>query len=552
VIYIIYFLKAVFYTIHIHMNFQELSFSNTSFHIVTSYTKQLCHTKQLCQNLIDLIIIHLEKKLRKMTGATEHNFIAFVTKRIDLKQSIKATVILLAVLTVCLLCILYQFSKSDLSNSTWNTLKGMHEKQETLNYSSGLPYWLVGRHNTYGFHPVNDKGIYSFWNVCIEALDKPIQRSIEFLGKRIQFNETQKIVVYNSFYRDGLQKIYTSGSANSVWNHWDVFFSRDPIPNSHTFQTNTVYFVSPTCPANFHHFWIDEFVPLYSVIKQANKLRQGSHNQILYRRPSGLLDAETNACSNYTIFEPILSTLYANDFHDVFYRAKPGSCYSSAVFGTTPINIKKPREVVRHVLHSLNITGSRRRSPADYVTFIQRTNRLIGNIDELVLAAQSVGFRNVRIVTLEHLTAHEQTRIASSSRVMIGVQGAGLQWAVFMPAGSTLIEIAWPYKHWGFYFENYVKQYGIRHEAMIAWYVHANWTSYENFVRNGARVDVEERLQLLQQKPKSNSVDNIWKYADAWVNKKDFTDKLLSLELQPASSKIVADNINSYSRIEVS
>jgi len=80
-----------------------------------------------------------------------------------------------------------------------------------------------------------------------------------------------------------------------------------------------------------------------------------------------------------------------------------------------------------------------------------------------------------------------QMQLAASSCVMVGVQGAGLQWSVFMPYGCTLIEIAWPSRHWGFLFHNYIKPYGIRHYSLRA-KAHVNWAAYERNVRNGTKV----------------------------------------------------------------
>jgi len=80
-----------------------------------------------------------------------------------------------------------------------------------------------------------------------------------------------------------------------------------------------------------------------------------------------------------------------------------------------------------------------------------------------------------------------QMRLAASSCVMIGVQGAGLQWSVFMPDGCTVIEIAWPSRHWGFHFGDYVNPYGIVHYSLRAT-AHVNWDAYERNVRGGKKV----------------------------------------------------------------
>ena len=119
-----------------------------------------------------------------------------------------------------------------------------------------------------------------------------------------------------------------------------------------------------------------------------------------------------------------------------------------------------------------------------------------------------------------------QLHAASRARVMVGVQGAGLQWAVFMPPSSHLVEIAWPQKHWGFYFQNYVRQYGINHHKVVASHVKPNWTTYENRVRGGNEVKMEERLEILSGKKVWNSFDHFWKWADAIVDEEDLVGVL--------------------------
>jgi hypothetical protein len=47
------------------------------------------------------------------------------------------------------------------------------------------------------------------------------------------------------------------------------------------------------------------------------------------------------------------------------------------------------------------------------------------------------------------------------------------------------------------------------------------------------QVPLDERVRLLSEKPRSPSVDNIWKYADAFVNKDYFIDIMSSLDPHP-------------------
>ena len=105
---------------------------------------------------------------------------------------------------------------------------------------------------TEDFHPINERGVYSFWNVCIEALeDEPIQRSRQLPNEKIYYNETKKVVVYDSFFRSGLQTLLTATSINALEPHWDIFFSRDPVPPSHKWLPDAAFFISQSCPGNF-------------------------------------------------------------------------------------------------------------------------------------------------------------------------------------------------------------------------------------------------------------------------------------------------------------
>jgi len=232
--------------------------------------------------------------------------------------------------------------------------------------------------------------------------------------RRIYFNETAKVIIYNSFYRDGLHRLHVYGSENSAWNNWDIHFRRGHIPLSHTFHNSTAFFVAQTCPANLHHFWIDEFVPLYSVVSRVNRLHRGASNQVLYRLPSHQAGADISRCHNKTVYEDILRTLFINPFHDVFYRAAVNECYSSAVFGTHAV-VSDPRAIIRHVTTNLlgKETVDRIASSKFYVTFVQRRYRRIINVQELLQTALDIGFRQVevRIIYFQRHSVKEQVRL---------------------------------------------------------------------------------------------------------------------------------------------
>ena len=36
--------------------------------------------------------------------------------------------------------------------------------------------------------------------------------------------------------------------------------------------------------------------------------------------------------------------------------------------------------------------------------------------------------------------------------ILVGVEGAGLEWLYFMGKGKALLELAWPDQHWNFFY----------------------------------------------------------------------------------------------------
>lgn len=355
-------------------------------------------------------------------------------------------------------------------------------------------------------------------NVCIEYLSVPVTHS------EANFSETKKLVVYGNYSRIvGQHRLAVAGSANSLWNHWNIEFRHEPLPieNVSTYYANTAFFVQPTCPGNLHHFLIDEYLPLYSVVKLANCLHPGADNQILYRTPQ---PSNGSSCSRKR-YEDILRTLFTRAQHDVFYSLPSNTCFRKAVFGSR-IHIKRPRDAVDHILENFSMSSLSKFHTGDlYVTILSRQRRRILNEEYLLQLGLSVGFRNVRIVDFETLSVEDQMRVAASSNVLVGVQGAGLQWAVFMPEGSHLVEIAWPSKHWGFYYREFVLKFGIVHHRVEVSGVRENWTSYETSVRDGVRLSDDEKLQLLKSPPKSVA-DNLWKWADVFVLEKEILKTL--------------------------
>ena len=367
------------------------------------------------------------------------------------------------------------------------------------------------------------RSIYVFKNVCLES-DKPQTFGYQLPGRTAYFNVTKKIVVYDHWGRSN-RSLAVGGSSNSVFNRWDIQLVTEKIPSSYTVHDQTAFFVVQTCPGNLHHFWQDEFHDLFSVVYKMNRLSSDVTNKILYKLPWDLAP-EDMGCFNTTRYENLLKTLYIDPVHDAFYRVPDRTCFKQAVFGAANLLPNDSRMAVDHVLTHFNI--DRISCQTNSLTIVQRKTRRILNPSELLDAASEVGFDNIELVNLEDLSIREQLQTAACSRVFVGIQGAGLQWAIFMPENSTLIEISWPDKFWAGYFRQFVIQYGIRHFDLEAKYVRLNWPAYQDNVRHGKEVLFKER-ETLSKKPPKSAIDNIWKWADGMVDVAEYKSILTSV-----------------------
>ena len=368
-------------------------------------------------------------------------------------------------------------------------------------------------------------GVHTFTDVCIETLAPPKLET----SYGIIFNETKRIVSYGYHSQaDGARiTIKVTGPPDIIWPNWEVDFRRgfSPVNKSCKYLRDTAFFVQPTFAGNFHHFFIDEFVPLYSVVVLSNRLHPGARNQILYRTPQ--IGSEDDRDHSRRTYEGFLRTLYIDDFHDVFYNLPNNTCFRQVVFGSRPLLFRQ-RDVIDHVLSYYNLTMYSNRNASNlYVTVLARKYRRIINTEEVLSFAKEVGFQNLRIVDFSGKSIRYQLQIMSTSNVFIGIHGAGLQWSVFMPEDSHLIELAWPQKHWGFYYNGYayVRRFGIKWRGVGVQDVRLNWTSYAANVRRGVPVTDKEKPILIRNHPES-VVDNIWKWCDIVVQRNEILETL--------------------------
>lgn len=364
----------------------------------------------------------------------------------------------------------------------------------------------------------NSSGVYHLSHVCIEPHEKPIVR---YDGRKGQyFNETQMLVVYRTADQMSVPKVV--GSNASPWTLWGIRFVNRSLPESRrTNLQNTAFFVDPFAPGNLFHFFHNFFFSLFAAVYHSDRLHPGINNHVLYRSPE-------NPVLHYDsrkTYEGFIRTLHADRVLDAFYNLPENTCFQHAVFaanrGSFGFGI-----VVDHILRYYNLTRNRGNESNEYfLTITKRRRRRMLNIEDLAAVAKDVGFKRIRILDFETLSLVEQLKTMTTTKVLVGIQGAGLQWAVFMPQGGIVVEIAWPQKHHPFFYKNIVLNSGLKWKGVIAQDVKVNWTSYAFTVRKGVPVPEAEKAKILATAP-INLNDNLWKWADIMIKKEEIRHAL--------------------------
>jgi hypothetical protein len=363
-------------------------------------------------------------------------------------------------------------------------------------------------------------GVFTFANVCIEPLSTPSPVNIF----SIWFTVTQRIVIYDrSQSRLGDHRLNIAGPPGHPWNYYDVHFTNKSVPvNNRTMSDNVAFFVSPRCPGNLHHFFQEEYMTLYSVIRLTNRLHPGSGNLILYTTPKPL---DHPFCRNFRTFNEILRTLFTNDFHDVYFNLPRYTCFKNAVFGSR-IELNNSRDVVNHVIKQYNLSDACAYKKAQFTTLVYRKQRRIANMEDLQKWVLESGFKKefVRVIDFDGIPNRNQIELACTSQVMIGVNGAALQWAMFMPEKSHLVEMAWPSRSWLFFYQPYIPKFGILYHQIALKDIRVNLTSFELRERNGIKMSDAERQQVLSAPPQG-----AWNWADAFIHEGEVNTTLLAI-----------------------
>jgi len=401
------------------------------------------------------------------------------------------------------------FSSSSLQTTyTWNKAAG-HMKvglsRDNLNRNDSEVDSSYALHNftrDTKFRDVNGNKVYTFHNVCVDTTANKDGGSSGKFYRIVAYNNLNGS---NTMYK---KRLAVHGLENENW--WDVYFSSDPIPRNHKVLHTAAFFISPYFMNNIYHFWEDFYIRLLSVLKSTNHLHKGMENRIIYRTEQSKYGRDS--------FKDLLPSLYPTKYNDVYYKLPTNTCFRSVVFGAEN-TLHRKRDAVDHALSELKIRQQNNSEISDCMVLIQRKYRRIININDLQKAAIAVGFKRTKVVLFEVMSVKEQMTVAANCRLMLGVHGAGLQWAIFMPPDSTLIEISW--KRWTPFY-GFVKTYNINYINLNASDVQVNWRAFELHRRKGKKCSEQEKLQLLNPRI-HNAAANVWREADVTVDRDEFT-----------------------------
>ncbi len=260
-------------------------------------------------------------------------------------------------------------------------------------------------------------------------------------------------------------------------------------------------------------------VGLYGVLHATNILHSNKteKSQVFYRHPmigtGGFQD-----CRNHHQFEMLAVAMEVNVNHNV-YHAFDKICYKNAVFGWIPMHVEAAKYVVQHIAFDI------RTCQPNTVTIIQRKYRQILNIHELKIVSVNLGF-NTNIVMFENMSAMEQYRIVRCTDILVGINGMGMEWAVFMRQGRAMLELSW--KQFGFLFSKYAGHGGLHTAKLSAKRLYLNWNSFSQMCREGRNISESEKVAILGREIILRA-DNPYKWGDAEFDVSKFKVKLRQL-----------------------
>ncbi len=364
----------------------------------------------------------------------------------------------------------------------------------------------------------NKNGVHTFHYVCLEA-------SPGNPHKRI-------ITVYNADKNITLNVHVATGP--HVHDHlWPITFTNSSLPQDYTLITNhSAFFVKPACESNLFHFWEDCTIGLYGAMKATNRLNSSIPNQLFYNKDVWRIPKSSDCDHNPAQYEQFLFALSIKREHISYHRALVNICYQNATFGFSTKSVKQV-EVMHYLYNKFRINLHKCKHPT--ITIQQRKSRKIMNAEVLKQDAIKFGWTNTDVISFGDLSLVAQLQTIACTDVLVGVQGAGLEWLYFMRPNTSLLELAWPQKHWHFYYKNRAIKEGMKTQTLQATNVILNLDAYVDKVRLGKPLSDQEK-DTLQTASSKSAFDNHWKWANGIFDPKEFVQKLqllLSVKKNP-------------------
>ncbi len=359
--------------------------------------------------------------------------------------------------------------------------------------------------------PPNDGSIVKINYICIE-LDP------NAAPMKVSTNEStpaKRLVVYNST-KTGLHHLKASHSASAGFGGWDILYKKASVPNTHTLITQyPAYFAIPSSFGNLYHFWKDMFVGLFGALKHTKMLGRFNGSYLFYRgyNPQPKAWPWFLASYNKLRYQDMLFAIGIRAGFDVFFNTKPDTCFKTAFFGWRPVGTK---EAVNYLIQRF-ASKSKIKCTPKHVVILERSNRLILNVQQLVDVIVKLGY-NVERVYLEKLTFFEQYQLIRCTDILVGINGAGLQWAMFMRHKTGLMELELPF---GTAYHSFKGYNGMIYDHLKATKAIPDWKTLAEFQQYGKPYTEEEKKVLLKRYP--------WKYADGTFDPEEFKNKFTKM-----------------------
>ncbi len=370
-------------------------------------------------------------------------------------------------------------------------------------------------HNATNFKPVNGRGMYTLHDLCIElapgSKQVPLTPNVTVPAKRL--------VAYNA-HTDGMRSFTAAGSSSSHFRRWDIFQVKGPIPSSHIYITDhPAYFASPSVFGNLYHFWRDFYIGLFGSLKLTNQLGVPDGNYLYFREYNDGIGPNWPRYIDGYNRERYSTFLYALGIRPgftMFFNGTVNTCFRNAVFGWAPTD---SGQIVDYLATKFPFDSNK--CKPKQIIIIQRSHRLILNVDQLKQAAIELGYNNVEVVDFSKLTLLDQYQLTRCTRILVGINGAALQWAVFMKPGSGMLELGFAKPKFHTTYRDMNGYRRLVYDVYSASRVTPDWELiYNSF--GGHKYTEKEKQDIISGKSGGIS----WKYADGEFEVNGFKRKL--------------------------